>query len=257
MSTIKKVQKEKNSFFETLRVILEALLIALIIRTFLFQPFVIPSSSMEPNLLVGDYLFVSKYSYGYSKHTFPFSPPLFSGRIWGGEPKRGEVLVFKKPNNTSLDYIKRLIGLPGDRIRMINGILHINGTPLKREKIDERREREWDNTSRRWISFPDVVYYKETNPEGISYTVREALGDRGDFDNTIEYVVPEGHYFMMGDNRDRSEDSRSHDVSFVPYDNLVGRAEVLFFSVEKDFSILKPWNWGSTVRWGRIFNRIK
>ena len=250
-------EQKQGGWRETIKIITEALIIAVVIRTLLFQPFNIPSSSMEPNLLVGDYLFISKYSYGYSKHSIPFSPPVFSGRIWASEPKRGDVVVFKKPKDISLDYIKRVIGLPGDRIKVTGGIVHINGKPVTRKLIEARKESEWDEYNRRWISFPDVVYYRETNPEGVSYIVREALGDRGDYDNTREYVVPAGYYFMMGDNRDRSEDSRSNDVGFVPFENLEGRAEILFFSTKPDFSIWKFWNWPWTVRWERIFKSIE
>ncbi|MDR1827395.1 MAG: signal peptidase I [Methylobacteriaceae bacterium] len=247
---------KKGGFVEFIRVIIEAVLIALVIRTILFQPFNIPSSSMEPNLLIGDYLFISKYSYGYSRHSFPFSPPLFSGRVWASEPKRGDVVVFKKPSDTNQDYIKRVIGLPGDRLQMINGIIHINGVAFKRELKQTRPEKEWSEQYQRWYTYSGVSYYTETNPEGVSYLIREALGDRGENDNTREYVVPEGHYFMMGDNRDRSEDSRG-DVGFVPFDNLEGRAEILFFSIEPQRQGGKLWQIPSRIRWSRIFNRIK
>lgn len=252
-----KNEKKANGIYESVTVILEALCIAFLIRTLLFQPFNIPSSSMEPNLLVGDYLFVSKYSYGYSRHSIPFSPPIMKGRIWGAEPKRGDVLVFKKPNDISLDFVKRVVGLPGDIVQLKHGIVHVNGRPFTREKLEQKPETEWSEQYRRLIKFPNVVYYRETNPEGVSYIVREAEGDMGGYDNTREYIVPEGHYFMMGDNRDRSEDSRSSDVSFVPYENLVGRVEILFFSVEPGNAAWQFWRWPWSARWGRIFKSVE
>ena len=215
---------KEGGFGETVRVIVHALIIALVIRTFLFQPFNIPSGSMKETLLVGDYLFVSKYSYGYSYYSFPFSPPLFSGRIFGSEPDRGDIVVFRLPKDDSTDYIKRVIGLPGDRIRMIGGLLHINGQPVKRERIEDYIETEETERATR------VKRWRETLPNGVSYTTLDLI-DNGFYDNTQEYVVPAGHYFMMGDNRDNSTDSRVlSQVGYVPFQNLVGRAQLIFFS---------------------------
>src|SRR5690349_11962812 len=169
---------EEGGFRETLKVIVQALLIAVVVRTFLFQPFNIPSGSLIPTLLIGDYLFVSKYSYGYSKHSIPFSPPLFSGRIFGSMPKRGDIAVFKLPKDNSTDYIKRVVGLPGDKIQVIAGVLHINGKPVQRERVEDYKTTDLYG---RTVSVPR---YKETFPEGTSHFVIERDGDRGYWDNT-------------------------------------------------------------------------
>lgn len=237
---------------ETIRVIIEALLIALVIRTFAFQPFNIPSGSLIPTLLVGDYLFVSKYSYGYSKHSFPFSIAPISGRIWGAEPQRGDIAVFKLPKDGETDYIKRVIGLPGDRVQMIDGRLRLNGQFVQKMADGFVEDRDpFGRMSR-------VPRFRETLPNGISYHVIEREGDRGYFDNTVEYVVPPGHFFMMGDNRDNSTDSRDlQAVGYVPYENFVGKAQMIFFSIEEGSAAWQVWNWPADVRWGRIFSRIR
>jgi signal peptidase I len=244
---------EDGGLWETAKVIIQALLIALVIRTLLFQPFNIPSSSLVPTLLVGDYLFVSKYSYGYSKHSIPFSPNLFSGRIFASEPKRGDIIVFKLPRDNSTDYIKRLIGLPGDKIQMIDGILYINGQPLKKELLGKHEISSGAGYK------DEATYYRETMPEGVSYTIQELekYGNRLGR-NTQVYEVPPGHYFMMGDNRDNSLDSRDlvNGVGYVPFENLEGRAEIIFFSINEDSSAWKIWEWPWSVRWGRLFSRI-
>ncbi|MCQ0989027.1 signal peptidase I [Jiella marina] len=232
---------EKGGFGETIKVIIQALLLALVIRTFLFQPFSIPSGSMMPTLLVGDYLFVSKWSYGFSKYSFPLSPDLFDGRILASDPERGDVVVFRKPNEEDTDYIKRLIGLPGDHIRVTNGILSINGENVEREPAGEFVAD--DGTL--------VQQYRETLPNGISYTTLD-LSPNSAGDNTREFVVPDGHYFMMGDNRDNSLDSR-FDVGYVPFENFVGKARVIFFSIKDDVSPLELWNWPTDLRPSRIF----
>lgn len=245
-------EKKEGGFWDTVKVLVEALLIALVIRTFLFQPFNIPSGSLIPTLLIGDYLFVSKYSYGYSKHSFPFSPDLFKGRLWSAEPKRGDIAVFKLPKDNSTDYIKRLIGLPGDRIQMIEGVLHINNTAVPRVRVADFE------TSDAWGRMSKVEQYRETLPNGVSYTVIERDGNRGYWDNTKVYVVPPGHYFMMGDNRDNSTDSRDENsVGPVPIENFVGRAEIIFFSIEEGESAWQIWRWPVSVRWGRMFQTIK
>lgn len=233
---------------ESFRTIFYAVVIALLVRTFAYEPFNIPSASMYPTLLEGDYLFVSKFSYGYSRYSLPFSLPLISGRIFFSEPERGDVAVFKRPTDNKTDYIKRIVGLPGDRIQVMNGILHVNGEPVGRVRtedfIDENRYGEF---SRR-------IQYEETLPNGVKHRILE-ISDRRPMDNTEIYTVPEGHYFGMGDNRDQSQDSRFiHHVGFIPRENLVGRAEFLFFSVNGD--IWKFWRWPSSLRFNRFFSSI-
>ena len=243
--------KRESGFGETVRVIIHALIIALVIRTFLFQPFNIPSGSMKATLLVGDYLFVSKYSYGYSRYSFPFSPAIFSGRILASDPDRGDVVVFRLPKDDSTDYIKRVIGLPGDRIQMMDGILHINGQPVRRERIEDYIETdEGERTSR-------VKRWRETLPNGVSYTTLDLI-DNGFYDNTQEYVVPPTQYFMMGDNRDNSTDSRVlSQVGYVPFDNFVGRAQIIFFSIAEGERAWMIWRWPWAVRWNRLFTIVR
>jgi signal peptidase I len=249
MSVADKTQvKKSGGLGETVNVIFQALLLALVIRSFLFQPFSIPSGSMRPTLLEGDYLFVSKFAYGYSKNSFPFSPNLFSGRFWSAEPKRGDVVVFKFPPNPKLDYIKRVVGLPGDKIQMINGVLNINGVAVKREKtgvIDDKDVTE---------QMGPVDVYRETLPNGVSYDTLD-INPNSTADNTREFLVPEGHYFMMGDNRDNSSDSRLS-VGFVPFENLVGRANRIFFSIADGASPLEVWKWPSSIRLNRLLDAV-
>ncbi|HVB90054.1 MAG TPA: signal peptidase I [Beijerinckiaceae bacterium] len=246
----KKTRAEEGGIWETIKVIVQALLIALVVRTFLFQPFNIPSGSMIPTLLIGDYLFVSKYSYGYSRYSFPFGLPLFKGRIFGSPPKRGDVAVFKLPSDDSTDYIKRVIGLPGDKIQMKLGRLYINGAIVPREPIKRIVTRD------AYGHLVKVPTYKETLPGGVSHTIIQLDGDTGFYGNTGVYVVPPNDYFMMGDNRDNSTDSRvapqDGGVGFVPRVNFVGRSEILFFSV-KGGEAWEFWKWPWTVRWKRIF----
>src|SRR3954451_17856333 len=225
MSVTSAARRKEGGIAETGRVVFHALVIALVIRTFLFQPFNIPSGSMKATLLVGDYLFVSKYSYGYSHFSLPLSPPIFSGRIPGSlTPERGDVVVFRLPKDTSTDYIKRVIGLPGDKIQVVDGVVHINGQAVKREAAEpfiETEEGVREAPVRRW---------KETLPNGVTYYSLD-LVENGFADNTQVYTVPAGEYFMMGDNRDNSTDSRFSQVGTVPFENIVGRAAVIFFSV--------------------------
>ena len=242
--------KKSTSVWEFVKTIVTAVFIAVVIRTFAFEPFNIPSGSMIPSLLVGDYLFVSKFSYGYSKYSIPFAPPMFSGRILLTEPKRGDVFVFKKPTNTNIDYIKRLIGMPGEKIQVINGIVQINGKPVIREKIDGFVK--LDSFGRK----VDISQYEETLPNGTKHRIIELMGDKGDSDNTEVFIVPSGHYFMMGDNRDNSVDSRYKSVGSVPLENMVGRAEVLFWAWDTRWAWWQFWKWPQAIRFNRIFNSI-
>ncbi len=245
----KEEKKKEGGWAETLRTIVYALLIAFFVRTLAYQPFNIPSGSMIPTLLVGDYLFVSKFSYGYSRYALPLGLGFFSGRILGREPERGDIAVFRQPPTNRDDFIKRLVGMPGDRIQMIDGVFHLNGEPVDKRRIEDFIVEDRRGRTRR------IPQYIETLPNGPTYTVRESLGDTGPVDNTREFVVPQGQYFAMGDNRDDSNDSRNW--GFVPAENLVGRAEILFFSTDGTAGWLQPWLWPSATRFSRIFNRVE
>jgi len=250
MSVEAEKAEARSSLKDTVRVIIHALILALLVRVFLFQPFNIPSGSMIPTLLIGDYLFVSKYSYGYSKYSFPFGLNLFNGRIWATEPDRGDVIVFKLPRDNETDYIKRVIGLPGDEIQMIHGVLNINGKPVPKVKIDDFVTTDASGRERH------MARYQETLPNGVSYPVLDLVDD-GFGDNTEVYKVPEGYFFMMGDNRDNSTDSRFlSEVGFVPFENLVGKAQIIFFSIDEESSFWQVWDWPKSVRWSRIFHVV-
>ena len=241
------MSKHKSSaVLEAIKTAGYAALIALVIRTFAYEPFNIPSGSMIPTLLVGDFLFVSKYSYGYSRYSLPFGLPLISGRVWSRSPERGDVAVFKLPSDTKIDYIKRIVGLPGDVIQLRQSVLHVNGTVVKRERIEDHVVRNASGNSRR------SAQYVETFANGRSHVILEE-SENGPLDSTKPYTVPEGHVFAMGDNRDNSLDSRR--IGFVPIKNLVGRAEFMFFSI--DGSILEFWKWPWTIRFGRLFDGIE
>lgn len=234
---------------ETLRTLVYAIAIALFVRTFAYEPFNIPSGSMKPTLLVGDYLFVSKFAYGYSKYSLPLSLPLFSGRLLGALPERGDVAVFKLPSDNKTDYIKRIVGLPGDRLQVKNGILHINGEAAEVEPIGQFV----DDVDGRQSPVP---LYLETLPgSDRSHEILD-LNPRGRLDNTGVFEVPPDHVFAMGDNRDNSLDSRTTAVGFIPVENLIGRAEIMMFSVDGSARIWEPWKWPWAIRYGRIFKLI-
>jgi signal peptidase I len=236
MSVTSGTKRKEGGIAETARVIFHALVIALVIRSFLFQPFNIPSGSMKATLLVGDYLFVSKYSYGYSHFSIPFSPPIFSGRIPGGfTPQRGDVVVFR---------------LPGDKIQVIDGVVSINGVPVKHERAGDFTETEEGGHN------APIKRWKDTLPNGVSFYTLD-LVDNGFADNTQVYTVPPGQYFMMGDNRDNSTDSRFSQVGTVPFENIVGKAQIIFFSVYEGERAWEFWRWPVSVRWSRLFTIVR
>jgi len=245
-----KKEKVKVKFYETWTfIIFVCVIVPFAFRSLFYAPFHIPSSSMKSTLLIGDYLFVDKSAYGYSRYSFPFGIDFFDGRISEKIPERGDVIVFRPTTATYMDFIKRLVGLPGDRIQVKNGELYINDTKVERVKIDDFVEVGEDGQKER-----PITRYKETLPNGVSYNV---LDDNvnGDYDNTKVFVVPDNNYFFMGDNRDNSADSRTKTVGFVPAENLVGRAEKIIVSTNG--SIWKFWTWGSSIRTERAFNSIK
>ena len=245
------MKKTNNFIIENLKTIIYALIIAIFIRSFFFQPFYIPSSSMEPNLLVGDRIFVSKYSFGFSKHSFPFSPNIFKGRILGSYPKRGDIIVFKTPQDNRTDFIKRLIGLPGDKIQITNGDLYINEKKVLREK---KINQQIINCGDQQI---EVNFYEEALQNEIKYIA--VYRKNGTMMNTNKFIVPENNLFFMGDNRDCSNDSRSLvSVGYVKFENLVGKARWIFFSNDKKKgSFFQVWKWHESIRFERFFNKIK
>ena len=242
---------DKKFFTENAKTLLVALLIAIFIRSLFFQPFYIPSSSMEPNLLVGDRLFVSKYTYGYSKHSFPFSPNFSDNRFFLKEPVRGDLVVFKTPSDNRTDYIKRLIGLPGDTVQFIEGNIYLNGNQILKTKIENLITINCGNF------FLNTITYEEKLPNGKKYM---AVYDKNNsFQNSDKFTVPKDHYFFLGDNRDCSKDSRFlGSVGYVHKDNLVGKARIIFFSSDRKIgSILKFWKWNDILRFNRFLKVIK
>ena len=264
-----KEKSQEGLVKEFIKTVVSAVLIATVFRTVFYEPFNIPSESMLPTLMTGDYLLVSKMSYGYSTFSLPFSPDLFSGRLIDGDVKRGDIAVFKLPRDNSTDYIKRIIGLPGDRLQMRQGQLFINGEPVVKERVEDFVFTESSNIN--CLRYPNYRHpqadgvvecrypqYRETLPGGASYMSLD-LEPYGLSDNTEVFIVPEGHYFAMGDNRDNSSDSRkpvSFGVGYVPKKNLVGRASVIFFSTNGDASLWEFWKWFSAARGDRMFTRL-
>ncbi len=241
---------DKKTIIENIKTLFYALIIAIIIRSLFVQPFYIPSSSMEPSLLVGDRIFVTKYSYGYSKHSFPFSPPFFKGRLFSTSPKRGDVVVFKTPADNRTDYIKRLIGLPGDQIQFINSNLYINNNEVFKSRISQN----------------DLIYCGDKKID--VFTFEESLPNKKkhksvylkdySFSDTNKFIVPKDHYFFLGDNRDCSKDSRFlTSVGYVHKDNLVGKAQIIFFSSDKSIGrLFSFWKWDKSIRFDRFFKKI-
>ena len=242
--------QKPGGLIDNIKTILYAGLIAVGIRTVAFEPFNIPSGSMIPTLLIGDYLFVSKYSYGYSRYSIPFAPNLFNGRIFGRLPDRGDVAVFKWPRDNQTDYIKRIVGLPGDRVQMKSGQLYINGTLVPRQAIGDYTD---DEQGARTVA----RLYLETLPGGLQHDIIK-MYEEGGLNSTPEFKVPDGHLFAMGDNRDNSSDSRAPDggVGFVPVENLVGRAEFIFFSIDGRAPWWEFWEWPFEIRWNRLLHGI-
>ena len=241
----------KNWIIDNLKTLFYALILAIIIRSFLFQPFYIPSSSMEPTLLPGDRIFVSKYTYGYSKHSFPFSPNIFGGRFFFNKPQRGDIIVFKTPADNRTDYIKRLIGLPGDTIQFIDSELYLNSKKINKERYES------SNKVYCGDDILNVNFYKEFLSKESYYNI--AYKKRGSLANTNKFVVPDKHYFFMGDNRDCSKDSRFlGSVGYVSYENIIGKARIIFFSnnvLEGRF--LEFWKWKKSLNYERFFKKIK
>jgi len=240
----------KNFFIENTKTLFYALVIAIAIRSLLIQPFYIPSSSMEPNLLVGDRIFVTKYSYGYSKHSFPFSPPIFKGRIMHKNPERGDIVVFKTPADNRTDYIKRLIGLPGDKVQFISSNLYINSSEVMKSRLSTN---DIIFCGKKKI---DVFTFEELLPNGKKFITVYSKGYT--FQNSDPFIIPKNHYFFLGDNRDCSKDSRFlSSVGYVHKDNLVGKAQFIFFSSDRSIgSIFSFWKWNKSLRFNRFFKKL-
>jgi len=239
--------QKKNKKFESLKTIFLAILLALIIRSFIIEPFNIPSGSMKPTLLIGDYLFVKKWAYGYSKHSLPFSIPLINKRVFYSEPKRGDIAVFKTPSDNKTDYIKRIIGLPGDEIRIKNGVVFLNNDPINKIQVNDFIDYDKLNREISYEQFKEKISNK-------SFRVIE-MNAKGIGDNTPLYIVPENNFFVLGDNRDNSQDSRFSNVGYIPKENLVGKAWIVFFSLKNSY-FFEVWKWPKSIRYNRIFSKI-
>ena len=237
-----------SNFLSNLKSVILAVFIALLIRSFVAEPFNIPSGSMKPNLLVGDFIFVTKWSYGYSRHSLPFSVPLIPNKVFSKIPKRGDIAVFKTPEDNRTDYIKRVIGLPGDKIRVLNGEIYLNENKVLRKKLNDFIDNDKN------IFIKRVRKYEEYH-DNLTIEVLDIMDD-GIADNTELFIVPEGHFFVMGDNRDNSQDSRFKTVGFIPFENLVGKARFIFFSLENS-RFLEFWKWPNAIRGNRVLKKIK
>ena len=249
-----KKETQENWFFEGIKTIITAVVLVVIVHTLLFKPFVIPSPSMYPTLMIGDYLFVSKYAYGYSRFSLPFSPNLFEGRIFAHKPKMGDIVVFRPPQDLYSDWVKRVIGLPGDKVQMVEGIIHINGKPVG---MEYEREQTWrDEKGQQYTS----KVFIETLPNGLKHKIFKTIPfGEAPKDDTRVFSVPEGHYFMMGDNRDFSGDSRFSVPGYIPFENLIGRAEIIFFSTAlptENGAWWMIWRWPTATRYNRILKLI-
>ncbi len=253
---------KEEGWWETVKVIAQALVIALVVRTLLFQPFNIPSGSLIPTLLIGDYLFVSKYSYGYSHYSLPgfldLAPSALAGRLLFSPPKRGDIVVFRPPGDPDNDFIKRVIGLPGDKIQMIKDRLYINGVEVPRDATTPYESTDPFHKPTEVPRYYETLPDSSGQPGGVRHQIIQISGDDGMLANTQVFEVPKGHFFMMGDNRDNSSDSRvvGGVVGFVPEENLIGRAEIIFFSVDDGAAAWQFWRWPWTVRWNRLFQRV-
>ena len=253
---------KEESWWETVKVIVQALIIAGVVRTLLFQPFNIPSGSLIPTLLIGDYLFVSKYAYGYSHYSLPsfldLDPSAMPGRLFYLPPKRGDIVVFRPPGDPDQDFIKRVIGLPGDKVQMIKDRLYINGNEVPREAAPPYEMSDPYGHEAKVQAWYETLPDSSGKPSGVKHEIIQRDGDEGAYANTKVFEVPPDHFFMMGDNRDNSSDSRVEGgvVGYVPAENLIGRAEIIFFSVDDGASAWQVWRWPWTVRFNRLFMRV-